>query len=65
MTLLTGDRGMRSGQRECRHRSVVESRSSPCRCGVACLTGCREASRGVVRIFRVVEVRLVTADAIC
>jgi hypothetical protein len=65
MTLLTGDRGMGAGQRECRHGGVIESRPGPCCRGVASLAGCRKTRGDVIRILRVVEVRLVTADAIC
>ena len=56
---------MRPGQRECRHRGVVERSASPgCGCVAALARGC-ETSCCMTGIVRVVEVRLVAADTRC
>ena len=53
------------GERETRHRVVIESSARPRSRGVALLTGSRETGRYVVRIRGLVEVRLVTTNAGC
>ena len=55
---------MRAGQRELR-LGVVEDCAAPIGCVVTDLTVCREIRRDVIRIRGVLEIRLVTAVAVC
>lgn len=55
---------MRPGQRKRRHRIVIEPGVQPRRGGVALRTSLRESQAYVVWIFRIIEVLLVTGDAI-
>lgn len=64
MALSTGDRHMGSCQRERSHRIVVELSIQPGGRGVTLRTGLREPQADVIGILGIVEVCLVTTDAI-
>ncbi len=60
VTLIAEQVYVRASQSKARHRVVIERSACPCRRGVALLASRREARRHVIRIFRGVEICLMT-----
>ena len=63
VTLGTGHRDVRTGQRKLGKGVVIESRRLPGGRGVAALACLRESSLHVIRVCRLLEIGKVTADA--